>query len=143
MVKQAIWVGITVAVFFAGIGVSYAVFSNTYDPGTMKFQNQQLFDQMMSQNPRMSSQWIGSMMQDQEFMQGMMSQGIIPEKEPVISHPEKMTSAAPLPDTAKGPQIDYSKGYFVEEIRDGLYWVFCYGICLEQEPKNILRIKCS
>ena len=106
MVKQSIWIGITIVVFFVGIGISYAVFSSTYDPNTM-------------------------------------GQGIIPEKEPVISHPEKMTSAAPLPDTAKGPQIDYSKGYFVEEIRDGLYWVFCYGICLEQEPKNILRIKCS
>ncbi len=38
-------------------------------------------------------------------------------------HPEKMRTAAPLPETAKGPQIDYSKGYLVEEIRDGLYWV--------------------
>ena len=38
-------------------------------------------------------------------------------------HPEKMRTAAPLPETARGPQIDYSKGYFVEEIRDGLYWV--------------------
>jgi hypothetical protein len=38
-------------------------------------------------------------------------------------HPEKMTSSAPVPDNAKGPQIDYSKGYLVEEISDGLYWV--------------------
>ena len=38
-------------------------------------------------------------------------------------HPEKMTSSAALPETAKGHQIDYSKGYFVEEIKDGLYWV--------------------
>jgi len=38
-------------------------------------------------------------------------------------HPEKMRTAAPLPETAKGPQIDYSKGYLVEEIRDELYWV--------------------
>jgi len=38
-------------------------------------------------------------------------------------HPEKMRTSAPLPETTKGPQIDYSKGYLVEEIRDGLYWV--------------------
>ena len=38
-------------------------------------------------------------------------------------HPEKMTSSAALPETAKGPQIDFSKGYLVEEIKDGLYWV--------------------
>ena len=38
-------------------------------------------------------------------------------------HPEKMTSSASLPETARGPQIDYSKGYLVEEIKDGLYWV--------------------
>ncbi len=38
-------------------------------------------------------------------------------------HPEKMRTAAPLPETARGPQIDFSKGYLVEEIKDGLYWV--------------------
>ena len=38
-------------------------------------------------------------------------------------HPEKMTSSAPIPENAKGPQIDFSKGYLVEEIKDGLYWV--------------------
>lgn len=29
-------------------------------------------------------------------------------------HPEKMKTAAPLPETSMGPQIDYSKGYLVE-----------------------------
>lgn len=38
-------------------------------------------------------------------------------------HPEKMRTSAPLPETALGPQIDYSKGYLVEEIKDGVYWV--------------------
>jgi glyoxylase-like metal-dependent hydrolase (beta-lactamase superfamily II) len=38
-------------------------------------------------------------------------------------HPEKMTSSAPIPDTSFGPQIDFSKGYLVEEIRDGIFWV--------------------
>ena len=43
------------------------------------------------------------------------------EKTPL--HPEKMREAAPLPKSAKGPQIDFSKGYLVEEIKDRLYWV--------------------
>lgn len=30
---------------------------------------------------------------------------------------------APLPDTARGVAIDPEKGYFVEEISDGLFWV--------------------
>ena len=38
-------------------------------------------------------------------------------------HPEKMRTASSLPEPALGPQIDYSKGYLVEEIRDGLFWV--------------------
>ncbi|MDH3277193.1 MAG: MBL fold metallo-hydrolase [Nitrosopumilus sp.] len=38
-------------------------------------------------------------------------------------HPEKMVSSAPLPKSSLGPQIDYSKGYLVEEIRDGIFWV--------------------
>ena len=38
-------------------------------------------------------------------------------------HPEKMTSSAALPDTSFGPQVDFTKGYLVEEISDGLFWV--------------------
>ncbi len=33
------------------------------------------------------------------------------------------TAAEPIPDSAWGPPIDSSKGYHVEEISDGLYWV--------------------
>ena len=99
MISKPISIGIAVVVFFAVVGISYAIFSNTYDPTTMKFRNQELFDQMMSQNPKMTAQW--------------MEQGIIPEKEPIIPHPEKMTSAAPLPDAAIGPVIDFTKGYLV------------------------------
>jgi len=51
---------ISVVVFSVGIGVSYAIFSNTYDPSTMKFANQELFDQMMSQNPKMTADWMES-----------------------------------------------------------------------------------
>jgi len=41
MVSQSIWIGITIAVFFVGVGVSYAIFSSTYDPNSMKFANQE------------------------------------------------------------------------------------------------------
>ena len=67
MVSQPIWIGITMAVFFVGIGVSYAIFSSTDDPNTMKFSNQDMFDQMMSQNPKMSTNWMETMMQDAQF----------------------------------------------------------------------------
>ena len=69
MVSQPIWIAIVIGVFFVGIGVSYAHFANTYDPMSMKFQNQGLFDQMMSNNPKMSQQWMDSGMMDQQ-MQG-------------------------------------------------------------------------
>ncbi len=32
-------------------------------------------------------------------------------------------AADPVPETAYGPSIDQTKGYFVEEVRDGLYWL--------------------
>ena len=76
MVSNGIVIGIAVAVFIAGIGVSYAVFSATYDPNTMKFANQGLFDQMMSKNPKMTAYWLeettpsemtGSMTSDMQF----------------------------------------------------------------------------
>ena len=72
MTNQAIWIGIAVGVFFAGLGISYAVFLTTSDPTPMRFSNQQAFDQTMSQNPKMSQHWMDSMMQDPQFMQAMM-----------------------------------------------------------------------
>jgi len=72
MVSQYIWIGIVVGVFFVGIGVSYAIFSSTYDPTTMKFGNQQLFEQMTSQNPTMMGNWMETMMQDAQFHDQMM-----------------------------------------------------------------------
>ncbi len=60
MISQPIWIAIVIGVFFVGIGVSYAHFANTYDPMSMKFQNQELFDQMMSHNPKMSQKWMDS-----------------------------------------------------------------------------------
>ncbi len=78
MVSQPAWIGIVIIVFFIGIGVSYAHFANTYDPMSMKFQNQELFNQMMSQNPKMSQMWMDSGImnesQMQEQMRGMLMQ---------------------------------------------------------------------
>jgi len=45
MVNQTIWIGIVVGVFFVGIGVSYAIFSSSYDPNTM------IEDSMMDASP--------------------------------------------------------------------------------------------
>jgi hypothetical protein len=74
MVSQPTWIVIVVGVFFVGIGISYAHFASTYDPMSMKFQNQELFDQMMSNNPRMSQHWMDSgMMMNQQQMQQMMN----------------------------------------------------------------------
>lgn len=73
MVNQAIWIGITVGVFFAGIGISYAIFESTYDPISMKFRSQELFDQMMSNNPKMSAQWMSPTMHDQQRIEQMQS----------------------------------------------------------------------
>ena len=68
MLSQPIWIAIVIGVFFVGIGLSYAHFANTYDPMSMKFQNQELFDQMMSNNPKMSQQWMDSDMKNPDMM---------------------------------------------------------------------------
>jgi len=67
MIQQSIWIGITIAVFFVGIGVSYAIFSNTDNSSTLKMANQETFDQMMSQNPKMTANWMETMMGDEQF----------------------------------------------------------------------------
>jgi len=57
----------------------------------------------------------GTILEDSDNLQSLSSMFAV--------HPEKMRTSAPLPESALGPQIDYSKGYLVEEIRDGLFWV--------------------
>jgi len=75
MVSNPILIGIVVGVFFAGIGVSFAILSVTYSPTTMKFANQELFDMMMSQNPKMTAKWLdttlGSKMREKPMMADM------------------------------------------------------------------------
>ena len=73
MVSQYFWIAIVIGVFFVGIGVSYAYFANIYNPMSMKFENQELFDQMMSNNPRMSQQWMDSGMMNPQMQQQMMT----------------------------------------------------------------------
>ncbi len=84
MINQYIWIGIIIGVFFVGIGISYAIFSNTYNPNSMKFANQEIFDQMMSQNPKMMAHWMVhdpkhveemsiAMSENHDFMMEMMS----------------------------------------------------------------------
>ena len=68
MISQPIWIVIVIGIFFVGIGVSYAYFTNTYDPISMKFQNQELFNQMMSHNPKMSQQWMDSDINQQKMI---------------------------------------------------------------------------
>jgi len=84
MVSQSVWVGITIAVFFVGIGVSYAIFTSTYDPNTMKFHNQELFDQMVSQNPKMMANWMGSEMMSGSMMSDMQFNVDAPMTMPMI-----------------------------------------------------------
>jgi len=74
MVRQVVWVGITIAVFFIGIGVSSVIFSATYNPNTMKFANQELFEQMMSQNPEMTAKWLDATMGSEMRQKPMMSE---------------------------------------------------------------------
>ena len=71
MVNQTIWIGITIGVFFLGIGISYGLLADTSESNSLNFQSQQTFDQMMSQNPKMAQQWLDSMMLDPQFMQTM------------------------------------------------------------------------
>jgi heme/copper-type cytochrome/quinol oxidase subunit 2 len=92
MVSQPIWIVIVIGVFFVGIGASYAHFANTYEPMSMKFQNQELFDQMMSNNPKMSQQWMGSRMMNQQSMQQMMGdpQSMQQMHDMMMSNPQHM-----------------------------------------------------
>jgi len=93
MVSQAIWIAIVISVFFVGIGVSYAHFANTYDPMSMKFQNQELFDQMMSHNLKMSQQWMNSDMMNQKQMIDMIERmQTDPElKQAMMEHMNRMS----------------------------------------------------
>lgn len=46
LAKQYMWNGIAGGVFFADLGISSAIFMNSYNPSMM--QNPQMFNQMMT-----------------------------------------------------------------------------------------------
>ena len=68
MASQAIWVGIAVGVFFAGLGVGYAVFQSS--PGDVTLTRQQMMSQMMS-DPAAMNEWMNQMMANPQAMQQM------------------------------------------------------------------------
>ena len=68
MTSQYVWIGIAVGVFLVGIAVGYGIFANSVKP----MWNQQMFNNMMQQNPQMMNQWNQQMMNDQTGRQGMM-----------------------------------------------------------------------
>ena len=74
MTGKYVWIGLAIGLFFAGLGVSYTVFVNTYNPYAMMMGNPTMFNQMMSKNPQMMNQWMGGMMNDPQLRQQMYNQ---------------------------------------------------------------------
>ena len=91
MVSQPVWISITIGVFFVGIGVSYTIFTNTNDPMTMKFQNQDMFDQMMSQNPKMMANWMETVMLDDPITMQEMIMSTMQESDQIQMMEHMMT----------------------------------------------------
>lgn len=67
MASQYVWIGIAIGVFLAGIAIGYGVVVNS-----QPVWNQQMFNNMMQQNPQMMNQWNQQMMNDQTGRQQMM-----------------------------------------------------------------------
>lgn len=67
MTNQYIWIGVVVGVFFAGLGIGYAIFMSTSSPVSM-MQNPQTFNQMMSNNPQFTNSWMNNMMSNPQMM---------------------------------------------------------------------------
>ena len=119
--NQYIWIGIIVVVFFVGIGISYAHFQAN-NPSNFMGMNPQQMNTMMN-DPELRQQMMGMMMQNPEMMQAMMGNQ---QMMGMMGQPVKQISVAPstsIPENAKGPAIDFEKGYLVQEIKDGLYWL--------------------
>lgn len=84
MVSQSIMIGIAIGVFFAGLGVGYAVLQSTV-PATPMMTSQQMQQMMndpqatnqwmntMMQDPQLMNQWMGTMMNDPQLQQQMMN----------------------------------------------------------------------
>lgn len=64
-------IGIIIVTFIIGIGLSYTIFSETIDPFSLKFKNQEGFNKMIAQNPMMNKAWLDTQ-QIEEFTPGNM-----------------------------------------------------------------------
>ncbi|MDE1863506.1 MAG: multicopper oxidase domain-containing protein [Thaumarchaeota archaeon] len=73
MASRYAWIGISAAVFVAGIGIGYAIFVNTYSPYVMMGQPQ-FFNQAMQRNPQFAGQYMGYLMQRPGLMNQYFSQ---------------------------------------------------------------------
>ena len=61
MTDRYIWIGIALGLFFAGLGIGYVVFTNTYVSNYMMIQNPQSADQILHNNPQFMNQWMNYM----------------------------------------------------------------------------------
>ncbi len=71
MASQYVIIGIVVGVFFAGLGIGYAVFSATQPANFMQMTPQQM--QQMMGNPQMMTQWHQTMMNNPQAMNTWMN----------------------------------------------------------------------
>ena len=73
MVSQPIWIGITIAVFFVGIGISYAVFASTNVP--IQMTNEDHIGAMIY-TPEIHEAVMKMMMEDEEHARQMFKDSI-------------------------------------------------------------------
>ncbi|HSB50629.1 MAG TPA: hypothetical protein VLC72_04800, partial [Nitrosopumilaceae archaeon] len=72
MTNQYVLVGITVGVFFAGLGVGYTIFQSYNQPNFAMMTPQQM--QQMMNNPQAMNTWMNTMMQNPQHMNQWMMQ---------------------------------------------------------------------
>jgi len=70
MTKNVLVIGVAIGVFFAGLGVGYAVFQ-VNQPNFANMNPQQM--QQMMNNPQMMSQWHQTMMNNPQVMNNWMN----------------------------------------------------------------------
>lgn len=70
MASQGIWIGIAIGVFFAGLGIGYAVFQSSNQLNFANMTPQQM--QQMMNNPQAFNSWMNTMMQNPQYMNQMM-----------------------------------------------------------------------
>ena len=73
MISRYVWIGLAIGLFFAGLGIGYSIFINTYNPYAL-MGNPAMFSQMMGKNPQFSGQYVGYMMQNPQYMNQWISQ---------------------------------------------------------------------